>query len=89
MSKPRAYSEKTLAIMQRFFEAFERCEQLGFITNVAAFCAKHSIRKPGFYTQRKDLSKGSFEACWLAALVDECGVSASWLLTGKGTMFPQ
>ncbi|MGP1526962.1 MAG: hypothetical protein ACTTI2_06115 [Bacteroidales bacterium] len=35
-------------------------------------------------TLEKDMSRDIFQPAWLAYLVDEYGVSATWLLTGRG-----
>lgn len=75
--------------MQRFFDAIEKCRALGLIHTYAGFCAERGIAKPHFYMQRKDHGRGFFEVGWLVPLIRDCGVSAYWLLTGKGTMFAQ
>lgn len=86
MSRARVYNEETLAIMRRFFDAFEVAREHKLIPTVKEFCEQNNIDKAHFYTQRKNLGRGFFEVGWLVPLVD-CGVSASWLLTGKGLMF--
>lgn len=88
MSKARAYSQDTLDAMTRFFQAIIICRDNGLLDSVTDFCVRHNIDKAHFYTQRKNLGRGFFEVGWMSALVDDCGVSAHWLLTGKGTMFP-
>jgi len=89
MSKRRVYSQTTLDVMQRFFDAFAECKQRKLIGTVTEYCSQHSIDKAHFYTQRKDLNRGFFEIGWAVPLIDHCAVSAHWLLTGKGTMFLQ
>ena len=89
MSSPRAYSQDTLAIMDRFFVAFTACVEQGLIRTAKDFCDTHNIARPHFYAQRKHRGRGFFEAGWLSILVRDYGVSANWLLTGKGTMFVQ
>ena len=79
MSRRRVYSDNTLAIMERFFTAFD----------IAEYCRDNSIAPPHFYTQRKDRNRGYFEVGWLVPLVRDCGISATWLLTGRGMMFQQ
>lgn len=89
MSKRRVYSEDTLAIMERFYAALDVALQNKLIKNITTFCRDNSIDKGHFYAQRKDLGRGLFQVGWLVPLVRDCGVSSQWLLTGKGTMFPQ
>lgn len=89
MSKRRVYSEDTLAIMERFFMAIEECRKTKLVASYTDFCNEQGIDKAHFYTQRKDRGRGFFEVGWLAPLVKSCGISATWLLTGRGTMFAQ
>lgn len=88
MSRRRAYSDKTLAIMQRYYAAFDAVKENNLIKSVSAFCEDNGIDKRHFYAQRQDLGKGYFEVSWLVPLID-LGVSSLWLLTGKGVMFCQ
>ncbi len=87
MSRRRVYSENTLAVMGRFFQAMEACKQQKLIGSVTDYCAENGIAKPHYYTQRKDLNRGFFEVGWMIPLVEKCHVSAYWLMTGKGQMF--
>ena len=87
MSRARVYSQSTLDVMKRFFDAFEVARQNNLITNVGDYCKEYNIDKAHFYTQRKNLGRGFFEIGWAIPLVQRYGVSASWLLTGKGLMF--
>lgn len=89
MSRRRAYSEQTLAIMQRYYKAFDAAKENKLIKSVSSFCAENKIDKRHFYAQRADLGKGYFEVSWLLPLIEKCGVSSLWLLTGKGIMFVQ
>lgn len=75
--------------MERFFEAFQKCHEAKLIKNVSKFCKENDIDKSHFYVQRKNLGRGFFEVGWLVPLIRDCGVSANWLLTGKGTMYVQ
>lgn len=87
MSRRRVYSEDTIAIMERFYLAFQTSLDKGLIKNTTSFCADFHIDKRHFYTQRKDLGRGYFEVSWMLPLIRHYGVSANWLLTGNGTMY--
>lgn len=89
MSRRRNYSEDTIAIMERFFQAFQTSLDNKLIKNTSQFCMTNNFDKRHFYAQRKDLGRGFFEVGWLVPLIRDCGVSANWLLTGKGTMYVQ
>ena len=89
MSRKRVYNQDTIAIMQRFFEAIEICRQNKLIPSYTEFCSDNNIDKAHFYTQRKDLGRGFFEVGWIVPLIKECGISANWIMTGKGMMFTQ
>ena len=86
MSKRRVYSEATLAIMERFFQAMEACKAEKLIS-ISDYCKDNGIEKPHYYMQRKDRNRGFFEVGWMLGLVERCHVSAYWLMTGKGQMF--
>lgn len=89
MSRRRNYNDDTIAIMERFFQAFQTSLENKIIKNISQFCAGNNIDKRHFYVQRKDMGRGFFEVGWLVPLIRDCGVSANWLLTGKGTMYVQ
>lgn len=87
MSRRRVYSEATIGIMTRFYDAFDASKENKRIKSISGFCLNNGIDKRHFYAQRKDLSKGFFEVGWLVPLIRDCGVSSAWLLTGVGSMF--
>lgn len=87
MSRRRNYSEDTLAIMARYFEALDRCIEMKIIKNISWYCDNYKIDKRHLYAQRADRSKGYFEVGWLRSLIDDCMVSPLWLMTGLGGMF--
>lgn len=87
MSRRRVYSEDTLAIMNRYFEAVEAAKKYNRIPNMQEFYEKSHIAPPHFYMQRKDRNRGYFEVGWLMPLIRDCGISSTWLLTGNGPMF--
>ncbi len=87
MSKPRDYNENSLRVMERFFQAFEICRETKRIKSVTDFCRANRIDKAHFYTQRKDPSKGFFQVGWIVPLVEDCNISAHWIMTGRGEIF--
>lgn len=89
MSRRRAYSPATLSTMERFFQAFDACLANKIFKSKHFFCETYGIDHRHFYNQRKDIGRGYFEVGWMLPLIEDAGVSANWLLTGRGTMFVQ
>lgn len=87
MSRRRVYSNDTLDIQARFFEALEALSQTDKLNGgVSGFCELHGIDKRHLYTQKKEPTRGYFEVGWLAPLVKYYRISSTWLLTGNGKM---
>lgn len=71
-------------IIKRFFEALYYLKSERIIKGKQTFTAKFKINRWNMNTFEKDMSRDIFQPAWLAYLVDEYGVSATWLLTGRG-----
>ena len=67
----------------RFFEAFDRLLEDGR-TNQFKFCRELGCDRRNFDKQRADHARRILRPEWLAVLVLEYGISADWLLTGRG-----
>lgn len=89
MSRRRVYSPDTKAIMERYFSALDAVLQNNLVKNLTTYCDEHKVDRRHLYAQRKDPDRGFFEVGWLVPLINNYGVSSSWLLTGKGVMFAQ
>ena len=87
MSRRRAYTEETLGIIGRFFEAFDALVESRTIRGFQTYCRLWGIDKRHFYAQREDTGRGYFEVSWLLPMIREYHVSPDWLLFGKGSMF--
>ncbi len=87
MSKTKVYSEYSLRVMERFFQAIEICRETKRIKSIADFCKQQKIDKAHFYTQRKEPNKGFFQVGWIVPLIEDCNISAHWIMTGRGDIF--
>lgn len=70
----------------RFFQAYEELKTLGK-TNQSRLCRELHTDHRNFDKQALDHSRRILHPGWLSVLVLQYGVSADWLLTGRGWMF--
>lgn len=82
-------------LQMRFFQALDMLIESGKIKNLQAFCDEHKLHRPKYSNLRTfayDESKPGtgykfIDIDALSYLVIDYGISAHWLLTGKGGMF--
>lgn len=86
MPVTRSYTEVTIDIMLRFYEAVDALIESKRIRGKQTYCTLAGIDKRNFYGQRKDINRGWFQVSWMVPLITEFGLSSEWLLTGKGKM---
>lgn len=51
-----------------------------------AFFENYGIDKRNFYRALREMDRHNVDVSWIAAVVIEFGVSADWILTGRGEM---
>lgn len=76
------------AVIRRFFEALYALKARKEIRGKQTFTTQYNINRWNLNTLEKDMSRDIFQTAWLTYLVRDYGVSAQWLLTGRGDMFP-
>lgn len=76
---------KSIQINTRFFAAIDVLKQNGMIVSVAEFCRSYDI-DPGNMTRLKREPHREFELAFLSYIIEDYGISAEWLLTGRGRM---
>lgn len=77
-------TEDSQEIVKRFFQALQYLKGLKIIRGKQTFTNKFGINRWNLNTLEKDPSRDIFQPAWLTYLVNEYGVSATWLLTGRG-----
>jgi len=74
-------------VVARFFEALDILKTSGKIRGKKTFCDEMEVNRRNLYQLSKDYSRDIFQCAWLEYLVNKHGISAEWLITGKGAMF--
>lgn len=80
-------TEDSQRIVARFFEALGRLKEDKKIRGKQTFTREYNINRWNLNTLAKDYTRDIFQPAWLTYLVEGYGVSAQWLLTGKGDFY--
>lgn len=73
-------------VTDRWFQAFDDLV-LTKRTSKSRMCRELGVDRRNFYQQEEDHSRRILRVEWLTHLVLQYGVSADWLLTGRGWPF--
>ena len=76
-------------VIRRFFEAIQRLKAEKKIRGKQTFTREHNINRWNMNSLEKEPSRDIFQAAWLTYLVDDYGISAHWLLTGRGSFYKE
>ena len=74
-------------MIKRFFEAFKLLKEAKIIHGKQTFTTKYGINRWNLNSLQKDMSRDIFQTALLIYYVNDYGISAEWLLTGKGGVF--
>ncbi len=74
-------------VIKRFFEALKLLKEGKVIRGKQTFTTKYGINRWNLNSLQKNMASDIFQAAWLTYLVNDYGISAEWLLTGKGGVF--
>lgn len=82
-----ASNEINRGIKERFYKAIVTLIERKELRGRQTYCNLYDIDKRNFYSQEKNLQEAKLKLYWLVPLVEHYGISAHWLLTGRGRMF--
>jgi hypothetical protein len=78
---------ESIAIINRFYEAIDVLISERQLRGVKTFTDKYNINRWNLNTVRKNPESDMFQLVWVSYLITDFGVSAEWIMTGKGWMF--
>ncbi len=82
-------NEDSQKIITTFFDALAQLKSDKRIGGKTPFAERYNINRRNMYQLEKNVEKDIFQVSWLSYLVNDYGVSAEWLLTGKGAFYSQ
>lgn len=74
-------------ICERFMQCLSRLKADGKISGITSFCEKYNINRRNLAKLRNDTTRQIFKPSWLFYLVRDYGISADFLLTGRGQVY--
>lgn len=77
-------TELGIEITKRFFEAIDFLKDTKEIRGLQTFTRRYDINKWNMLTLKKDPMNRILKPEYLSYLVRDYGISADWLLTGRG-----
>jgi hypothetical protein len=78
---------ESIAIINRFYEAIDMLIASKVIRGKQSFTTEYNINRWNFNTVMKNPQSDMFQLVWISHLVNDFGISAEWIMTGKGGMF--
>jgi hypothetical protein len=80
-------SAEGVAITKRFFEAIDILKAQRTMRGLTTFTNAHDINYWNINTVRNQPDVSVLKPEWITYLVLDYGISAEWILTGRGGMF--
>ena len=88
----KTINQRAIAIQRRFFQALDFAIDSGATSGLKTFCELHNLNRTKYSRIRslidkpEDMTYKMIDIDALACLCDDFGVSADWLLLGRGEM---
>lgn len=89
----KTINQRAIAIQRRFFQALDFAIESGATSGLKTFCELHDFNRTKYSRIRssinqpiEDMKYKMIDIDALACLCDDFGVSADWLLLGRGEM---
>lgn len=79
-------SEESQKITARFFEVIYALKNMKAIRGKQTFTTRYGINRWNLNNLETNKAREIIQLAWLAYLINDYGVSAEWLMTGKGEM---
>ncbi|MBO6117322.1 MAG: hypothetical protein J6P44_02140 [Bacteroidales bacterium] len=76
-----------IAITERFFQAIELLKMQRKIRGLQTYTREYNINRWNLVSTRNKPDRSVLKPEYLVPLVRDFGVSAEWLLTGRGAIF--
>jgi len=80
-------NSESIEVIKRFYEAIDMLIASKNIRGVQTFTTHYKINRWNFNTVRQKPESDMFQLVWISHLVSDFGISAEWIMTGKGGMF--
>ena len=80
-------SDTGIEITNRFFEAVDELKRQKVIRGLKTFTTRFNANRSGLVAAKDNPATNQVKPEYLTYLVEGYGVSADWLLTGRGKMF--
>ena len=80
-------SQEGIAVTNRFFEAIDMLKAQKKIRGLQTFTRKYNINRWNMNTVKWNPEKSVLKPEWIVYLVRDFGVSADWVLMGRGDIF--
>lgn len=80
-------TEASIELSEILSKLLKHMEESGKILSIYSFCIENNINQGNFRAAMKPTNSLKIQIEWLQILVTKYGVSAHYLLTGKGSMY--